>query len=98
MSGDVELEQVGPFLDPQFRELLGCQVGELVARLVDRVDLQLLLGLVGNLTRECDAVRERVGVIEDGRDGDTEITIGPDPKRRACRSPRCRAGSSSRRA
>ena len=56
VPGDVVLEQVGPLLDPHLREFFGRQVGQLVARLGDRVDLELLLGLVGDLAGQGDQV------------------------------------------
>ena len=59
VPGDVVLQQVGPLLDPHLGELLGGEVGQLVARLVDGVDLQLLLGLVGDLAGQGDQVGER---------------------------------------
>ncbi len=56
VAGDVVLQQVGPLLDPHLGELLGGEVGQLVARLVDRVDLELLLGLVGDVAGQGDQV------------------------------------------
>ena len=60
VAGDVVLEQVGSLFDGHLGELFGRQVGELVARLVDGVDLELLLRLVGRLAGQCDQVRQCV--------------------------------------
>ena len=60
VPGDVVLQQVGPLLDPHLGQLFGGQVGQLVARLVDGVDLELLLRLVGRLAGQGDQVRQRV--------------------------------------
>ncbi len=85
VAGDVVLEQVGPLFDRHLGELLGRQVGELVARLVDRVDLELLLRLVGRLAGQGDQVRQRVRCVEDRRHREPEVAIAADLHRRAGR-------------
>ena len=73
---DVVLEQVGPFLDGHLGELGGRQVGQLVAGLVNGIDLELLLRLVGRFAGQRDQMRQRVRRIEDRRHRQADILTG----------------------
>ena len=88
VTGDVVLEQIGALLDPKLRELLRGEVGQLVAGLGNRVDLELLLGLVGDLARQGDQVGQRVRGIEHWRHGHSQVPVSPDLHHRAGRPPR----------
>ena len=78
-------KQVGALLDPHLGKLAGRQVGQLVARLGDRADLELLLGLVGDLASQGDQVRQVVGGVEDGGDGHPKVSVAFDLHHRAGR-------------
>ena len=85
VAADVVLEEVGPLFDRHLGEFLGRQIGELVTRLVDRIDLELLLGLVGRLAGQGDQVRQRVGCVENRSDRQPEVSISFDLHRGAGR-------------